>query len=123
MRTNWDVIVVGGGLAGLGAGATAAKGGAATLVVEAHTNGGRARTVSKGDFIFNMGPHALYLGGPGTEVLRSFGIEPSGAPSPFPDYRLLKDGELHLVPSGPLNIMRTTAMGRTAKAQFGKLFA
>src|SRR5205814_6860897 len=107
--------------AGLAAGATAAAGGASTLVLEAHDPGGRAKTIDKGSYTFNLGPHALYLGGPGTEVLRSLGIEPDGCPSPFPRYRLLKDGEVHAVPSGPGSLLRTTAMGTAAKAQFGRL--
>lgn len=121
MKTRWDVIVVGGGLAGLTAGATAASGGASTVVLEAHQLGGRARTVDKGPFVFNMGPHALYLGGPGTKILRSLGVHPDGVASPFPDYRLFKDGELHVVPSGPVSLMRTTVMGKAAKVRFGRL--
>ncbi|HZU72400.1 MAG TPA: FAD-dependent oxidoreductase [Acidimicrobiales bacterium] len=121
MRTDWDVIVVGAGLAGLAAGATAAAAGASTLVLEATRPGGRARTVSRAGYVFNMGAHALYLGGPGTAVLRALGAEPHGVPSPFPRYRLLRHGELHVIPSGPANLLRTTAMGRMAKAQFGRL--
>jgi phytoene dehydrogenase-like protein len=122
MDNKWDVIVVGAGLAGLAAGATAAAGGASTLVLEARQSGGRARTVNRGPYTFNMGPHALYVGGPGTAVLRTLGIEPNGVPSPFPGYRLLKDGDLHVVPSGPASLVRSTAIGRSAKAQLLRLF-
>lgn len=121
MQQHRDVIVVGAGLAGLAAGATAAAAGADTVVLEAHQPGGRARTVEKGPFVLNMGAHALYVGGPGTKVLRALGVEPDGVPSPFPSYRLLKDGELHLVPSGATSLLRTTVMSRAAKVQFGKL--
>lgn len=121
MKTDWDVIVIGAGLAGLTAGATATAGGADTVVLDAHQAGGRARTVAKGPYVFNMGAHALYVGGPGAPILRSLGVEPDGVPSPFPRYKLVKDGKLHLMPSGPTSVMRTTAMGAAAKVQFARL--
>jgi flavin-dependent dehydrogenase len=71
MRADWDVIVIGAGLAGLAAGATAARAGSATLVLEAHLPGGRARVTTKDGFVFNRGIHALYQGGAEREVLRS----------------------------------------------------
>jgi len=40
---------------------------------------------------------------------------------PFPDYRLLRDSQLHLMPSGPASLMLTTVMGTRANAQFAKL--
>jgi protoporphyrinogen oxidase len=121
MRSVWDVIVVGAGLAGLTAGATAAGGGADTVVLEAHQLGGRARTVAKGPYVFNMGAHALYVGGPGTEILRSLGVHPDGTPSPLSRYKLLKDSELHVMPTGPDRLTGTTVMGAASKAQFARL--
>jgi phytoene dehydrogenase-like protein len=121
MDTDFDVIVVGGGLAGLTAGATAAAAGASAIVLEAHQFGGRARTVAKGAYTFNMGPHALYLGGAGVPVLRSLGIRPAGMPSPFGSYRILKDDTVHLIPAGPGSLVRTRVMGPASKVQFAKL--
>ena len=121
MTTNWDVIVVGGGLAGLAAGATAARHGASTVVLEAHSPGGRARTTERDGCIFNQGAHALYMAGAGCRVLQSFGIRPTGSAPPVHRYRVLADGALHALPSGPATLLRTTYFGTRDKAQFGRL--
>jgi glycine/D-amino acid oxidase-like deaminating enzyme len=123
MSTDCDVIVVGGGLAGLAAGATAAASGARTLVLEAHQPGGRARTTERQRFLFNQGGHALYAGGPGMRALRSLGLHPRGSKPPLSRYRLLIDGEQHVMPSGPATLVRTTALTGRSKAQYGKLLA
>jgi glycine/D-amino acid oxidase-like deaminating enzyme len=65
MRADWDVIVIGAGLAGLAAGATATRAGAAALVLEAHVPGGRARVTTRDGFVYNRGLHALRPGGQG----------------------------------------------------------
>jgi phytoene dehydrogenase-like protein len=124
MTTNaWDVIVVGGGLAGLAAGATAAAGGASTLVLDAHLPGGRARTTERDGFVFNMGAHALYQSGGGMGVLRSLGIRPVGSPPPLSRYRVRIGAENHLLPSGPTTLARTRALSGRGKAQFAALLA
>lgn len=113
--------MVGGGLAGLAAGATATRAGASTLVLEAHRLGGRARTAEREGFVFNLGGHALYAGSVGMPVLRELGVIPAGSKPPLKDYRLLVDGELHVLPSGPGTLLRTTALTGRSKAAFGKL--
>lgn len=113
--------MVGGGMAGLAAGATAARAGASAVVLEAHQPGGRARTTEKDGFVFNMGGHALYCGGPGMEVLRDLGVAVSGPKPLLKEYQLLIDGELHLLPSGPSTLLKTTAMTPRGKAGFAKL--
>jgi 2-polyprenyl-6-methoxyphenol hydroxylase-like FAD-dependent oxidoreductase len=120
---QWDVIVVGGGLAGLAAGATTASAGALTLVLEAHQPGGRARTIERDGFVFNMGAHALYRGGAGMAVLRSLGIDPQGAAPPLARYRALIDGQQHVLPTGPASMLRTTAVGGRSKVQLARLLA
>jgi hypothetical protein len=77
--------------------------------------------VVKGPYVFNMGGHALYVGGAGTKILRSLGVRPTGSPSPILRYKLLKDGELHDMPLGPGRLARTTVMGAASKTQFGEL--
>ena len=123
MRADWDVIVIGAGLAGLAAGATAARAGSATLVLEAHLPGGRARVTKTDGFVFNRGIHALYQGGAGREVLRSLGIEPQGSSPPLARYQALADGELHLLPTSPDSLRRTTLLGRKDKEALAALLA
>ena len=55
MDTHTDIVVVGAGLAGLTAAATASRGGATTLVLEAHRPGGRARVTERDGFTWNLG--------------------------------------------------------------------
>lgn len=55
-----DISVVGGGLAGLIAACEAAEAGASVRLLEArHNLGGRARSLG-GEYVANLGPHALY---------------------------------------------------------------
>src|SRR2546421_5370645 len=121
MRTDVDVIVVGAGLSGLAAGATAAAAGARTVVLEAHQPGGRARTTERQRFLFNQGGHALYVGGPTMEALCSLGVRPRGSKPPLSRYQLLMGGRQHLMPSGPATLVRTSALSMGSKAQDAKL--
>lgn len=121
--TTTDVVVIGAGLAGLTAAATAKAAGASVLVLEGQTPGGRARVTQKDGFTFNFGGHALYVGGEAHEVLQRLGVRPRGAPPPLDRYQLLREGELHTMPSGPSSFLRTTALSVRSKAALGKLLA
>jgi phytoene dehydrogenase-like protein len=123
VRDDWDVIVVGAGLAGLTAGAAATKAGSTTLVLDAHVPGGRARVNKTDGFVFNRGGHALYKGGAGWEVLRSLGIEPQGSSPPLERYQALADGELHLLPTSPDTLRRTRLLGQKDKEAFAEFQA
>src|SRR5262249_18288514 len=83
MSLNQDcgpqVVIVGGGLGGLAAGIYAARlGCSVTLLERSQFLGGRARTDSRNGFHTNLGPHALYRGGPGMKVLKELGVHPTG---------------------------------------------
>lgn len=59
-RSHYDVVVVGGGLAGLSAAARLAHHGKKVALVERGKLGGRAMTIKLKGFQFNFGAHAIY---------------------------------------------------------------
>jgi phytoene dehydrogenase-like protein len=76
-------VVIGAGLAGLTAAATAARAGTPVVVVEAHAGGGRARTDERGGYRFNQGPHALFRGGEAWRTLGELGVTRRGHTPPL----------------------------------------
>jgi glycine/D-amino acid oxidase-like deaminating enzyme len=110
------VIVIGAGLAGLAAAATAARAGAPVIVVEAHAPGGRARTDVRKGFSFNQGPHALYRGGSGRRVLTRLGIRTAGHSPPLLTSRALVAGR-------PQGWLSRRTLGPRSKAQVARAFA
>jgi phytoene dehydrogenase-like protein len=123
MDTSTDIAVVGAGLAGLSAAATAAAGGARVILLEAHRPGGRARTTERQGFVWNLGAHALYLGGPGAAVLTSLGVTPQGAPPPLRRYLGSYGGGLHRLPTGGSSLARSGLLGLRSKAQLATVLA
>ncbi len=123
MDNQFDVVVIGAGLAGLTAAATSVRGGARTLVLEAHRPGGRARTTQRDGFTLNLGGHALYRGGPGGRVLADLGIVPAGSPPPLGRYTGSVDGTLHRLPTGPGSLLRSSLLGTRSKVQVAGLLA
>lgn len=86
--------MIGAGLAGLTAAATAARAGQRVVVVEADGPGGRARTDVCSGYGFNQGPHALGRGGQGWRILRDLGVPHRGHRPPVRGARVLREGEL-----------------------------
>src|SRR6476620_8303207 len=96
-----DVAVVGGGLAGLAAAATAARAGrSVTLFAQAPAPGGRARTRTEDGFAFNIGPHALYRTGNSLGILRDRGVEVRAATLDHDGSHVVKDGRLYPLQAG-----------------------
>jgi phytoene dehydrogenase-like protein len=122
MPQKAEVIVIGGGLAGLMAATTAARAGRRTVVLErGEALGGRAQTQEWKGFKLNLGGHALYAGR-GFILLRELGLLPEGA-EPNPRGRTLRGGHLDLLPAGPLSMLRTGLFGWKEKGAFLSLMS
>jgi len=118
-----DVVVIGGGLAGLAAACSAAERGARVRVLEATAHlGGRARTRSEQGYHLNMGPHALYAAGPGMEVLHALGVRPRGR-APSPAGVALARGQAFALPAGFVSLLSTGLLDLGEKLELGRLLA
>lgn len=119
---GYDTVVVGGGLAGLVAANLVADQGRTVAVLEARGRlGGRAGTDERAGHLFNQGPHALYLTGPGMAMLRCLGVEPTGGPPPSSGSLAWLDGRLGLLPRGAGTLAATRLLGPADKAAVGRL--
>jgi phytoene dehydrogenase-like protein len=118
MRRETDadqVVIAGAGLAGLAAAATAARAGARVLIVDEKSPGGRARTDEMDGYLFNRGPHAVYVRGAGRGVLNRLGVRPATHIPPLRGARVLAGGELYPPLSRPV-------LGARAAAQLTAVF-
>ncbi len=127
MRSNEyhsDVAVIGGGIAGLAAAALIARRSKSVRLFEqSHALGGRAQTKQQEGFFLNLGPHALYRGGRGIEVLRELGVEPRGRVPSVSGGFAVKDGVKHTFPAGALSLLTTNLFGLSAKLEAARFLA
>jgi phytoene dehydrogenase-like protein len=120
--TQTDVVVIGGGMAGLSAVSYLAKAGiAVTLFEKAAGLGGRAATQQYDEYRFNRGIHALYTGGAASQVLQELGIRYSYA-IPKAVFTLQK-GRFHTFPSDVSTLLRTDLLSLGDKLELMRLFA
>ena|SRR5215216_377612 len=100
-----DVVVVGGGMAGLTAACYLARAGVDVTVIEkASYLGGRAATQDFDGFRFNRGGHAVYTGGAASRVLKELGVSYNyGIPKRT---FVMRGGKLSHFPADPLGFLR-----------------
>ena len=99
MSSAADVIVIGGGLAGLTVTTFLARAGKEVTLFEQSTKeiGGRARTSVFDGFYFNQGAHALYLSDIGAAVLRELGIAYTGGKPQTTKYDIIHGKKYRLL--------------------------
>ncbi len=114
------MVVIGAGLAGLTAAATAARAGRPVVVVEADAVGGRARTDERSGYRLNQGPHALVRGGEAGRILRDLGVPHRGHGPPVRGARVVRDGKLLRLPAGPMGLLVARLLTASAARWAGR---
>ena len=116
------VVVVGGGLAGLTTALYLTRAGkSVTLLEKSSAVGGRAQTQSDGGFHLNLGPHALYVAGAGTAVLRELGIEFRGGKPNASGGHAIYGGGKHALPGGFVSLLSTGLLGLGDKLELARV--
>lgn len=119
MNERQHIAIVGGGLAGLATAAYLARAGQqVTLFERSEHLGGRGATTVRDGYHHNMGPHALYRGGAGIEVLDELGIAYRGSQ---PDVAgvAVRQGKTSTLPVGGRSMMTSRLFGMRARVEAG----
>ncbi|MFS0840949.1 phytoene desaturase family protein [Paenibacillus sp. 1P03SA] len=121
MEKTYDAAVIGAGLAGLIAAAKLAQAGKSVVVLEkSHRLGGRAITNLKNGSLFNLGGHALYLGGEAYSVMKEMGVKMEGGSPPINGYGIWNN-RLVPLPVEPMKLLSSKLLGWTGKIQLVRL--
>lgn len=120
-----DIVVVGGGLAGLVAATTVARAGTGRVqLFDPHPLGGRAQVDERHGYRFGRGPRALYVDGVADRTLQGLGIDTSaGGPPTLDGAGAVDHDTVHRLPQGPISVLRSTLMTPREKLAVAKLFA
>ena len=120
MHKTDNIIIVGGGLAGLTAAVMLARANRrVTLLEKAAHVGGRAMTSHEQGFAFNLGPHALYAEGAAARTFKELGIQYTAHRPQLGGYALV-EGRRETFPSGALSLMTTGLFSTAEKFEAGQ---
>jgi phytoene dehydrogenase-like protein len=121
---NPDVIVIGGGLAGLTVTTFLARAGKSVTLFEQSTKeiGGRARTSVFDGYYFNQGAHALYLSDAGPAVLRELGIAYTGGKPPTTRYEINHGKKYRLLIRGGSPVLATKSLETSTENMINQFF-
>ena len=120
-----DIVIIGGGIAGLTAATFLARAGKSVTILERYSeSGGRARTSLSNGFYLNQGPHAVYPAGPGVQILKELGINYTGKSVTTDGYYVLKQGQKYPMPIGLSRLFTTRLLkGLQSKIEAIRFFA
>lgn len=120
----WDVIIVGGGIAGLGSGALLTKQGYRVLLVEAKSRlGGRANCQAlRSGFLVDWGIHSLRAGeaGVAAQLFQRLGLKLDVVPSG--EGLLFHEGQWFSLPTSVQALMATPLLTEEDRLAVGGLF-
>lgn len=110
MNQKWDVVIVGGGLAGYVAANYVARTNLSVVILEkGKFVGGRARTTKIEQQYFNLGPHALYKKGKARSILEELRITLPGKPTKSGGILIENNSEFP-APFSALNLFKTNLL-------------
>jgi phytoene dehydrogenase-like protein len=119
-----DVVVVGGGLAGLTSATLLARAGyAVTLIEQSQHLGGRAITQNAKGFHFNLGPHALYRAGQAATILHELGVSFTGKTPTLAGSYAIHQGKPFALPLGLRGLLTSRLFGIAGKLEVFRLLA
>ncbi|WP_428910827.1 phytoene desaturase family protein [Niallia sp. Krafla_26] len=121
MTQMWDVVIVGGGLAGyVAANALAKRKGSIVILEKGKDVGGRARTNRIHGQYFNLGPHAFYKKGKAKTILEEMGIRFHGK-SPKLGGVLIENQIEYSAPFTPLGFFSTNLLNGKERMEWVKV--